>query len=116
MFDSSIAPSDSWTYPWPQPEAVRDLVYARLLPVRQSIGQFLSAFAPESLVRGLVGATVSGFAPFLGGMARKTIGVGQLMEYTGVIYMATGGLVLYAILRHFERDHKLAEERSVQEL
>ena len=67
-------------------------------------------------VLNLVGATVSGFAPFLGGMARKTIGVGQLMIYTSVIYMATAGLVLYAILRHFERDQRLAEERSAQEL
>ena len=67
-------------------------------------------------VLNLVGATISGFAPFLGGMARKTIGVGQLMMYTSVIYMATAGLVLYAILRHFDRDHRLAEERSAQEL
>ena len=67
-------------------------------------------------VLNLVGATVSGFAPFLGGMARKTIGVGQLMAYTSVIYMATGGLVLYAILRHFDRDHKRADELSAQEL
>ena len=53
MFDSAIVPIDALTFPWPQPEAVRDLVYARLLPVRQSIGQFLSAFAPESIVDGL---------------------------------------------------------------
>jgi len=29
-----------------------DLVHARLLPVRQSIGQFLSAYAPRAIVRG----------------------------------------------------------------
>ena len=63
-----------------------------------------------------VGAFVSGFAPLLGGMARRTIGVGQLMAYTSVAYMATAGLVLYAILRHFQKDHYLAEERSAQEI
>ena len=67
-------------------------------------------------VLNMVGATVSGFAPLLGGMARRTIGVGQLMAYTSMAYMATGGLVLYAIARHFQRDHSLAEERSAQEL
>ncbi len=67
-------------------------------------------------VLNLVGATVSGFAPFLGGMVRKTIGVGQLMLYTSENYMATGGLVLYAIPRHFERDHGFAEARFAQEL
>ena len=65
-------------------------------------------------VLNLVGVSISGFAPFLGGMARRTIGIGQLMAYTSVVYMATGGLVLYAILRHFERDHRLAEEHSAQ--
>jgi predicted MFS family arabinose efflux permease len=57
-----------------------------------------------------VGASISGFAPFLGGMARKTIGVGQLMAYTSVIYMATAALVLYVILRHFEKDHRRSQE------
>ncbi len=66
-------------------------------------------------VLNLVGVSISGFAPLLGGMARRTIGVGQLMAYTSMAYVATGGLVLYAILRHFQRDHRLAEERSAQE-
>lgn len=43
---------------WPRPEAVRDLVHARLLPVRQTIGQFLSAYAPAALVDGLSGVVV----------------------------------------------------------
>jgi hypothetical protein len=37
---------------------VRDLAYARLLPVRQAIGQFLSGFAPASISNGLSGLTV----------------------------------------------------------
>ncbi len=59
MFDSGVAPADALSFTWPRPEAVRDLVHARLLPVRQSLGQFLSAFAPAMLVSGLRGVTVS---------------------------------------------------------
>ena len=59
MFDTGIAPSDALSYQWPRPEAVRDLVNARLLPVRQSLGQFLSAFSPALLISGLRGVTVS---------------------------------------------------------
>ena len=53
MFDTAIVPADAGTYPWPRPEAIRDLVSARLLPVRQSLGQFFSGFSPEQLVDGL---------------------------------------------------------------
>lgn len=67
-------------------------------------------------VLNLVGATTSGFAPFLGGMARRTIGVGQLMAYTSAAYMGMSLLVLYAIFRHFKRDHNLAGVRTRQEL
>ena len=53
LIDSASAPADALSYPWPNPSAVRDLVYSRLLPVRQSIGQFLAAYAAESLVSDL---------------------------------------------------------------
>ncbi len=59
LIDSAIAPTDALNYAWPNPSAIRDLVYCRLLPVRQSIGQFLSAYAPEALVDGLQGVTVA---------------------------------------------------------
>ena len=59
LLDSAIAPPDALTYPWPNPSATRDLVYCRLLPVRQSIGQFLSAYPAESLVEGLRAVTVA---------------------------------------------------------
>jgi hypothetical protein len=59
LIDSAIAPPDALTYPWPNPSATRDLVYCRLLPVRQSIGQFLAAYAPGVLVDGLRVVTVS---------------------------------------------------------
>jgi len=53
LLDSAVVPSDALTFPWPRPEAVRDLAYARLLPVRQALGQFLSAYEPAKLVDGL---------------------------------------------------------------
>lgn len=59
IFDTAIVPGDALTHPWPRPEAVRDLANARLLPVRQSIGQFLAGVAPARLVEGLVGVNVT---------------------------------------------------------
>lgn len=58
MIDSSIMPADAFTFPWPNPNALRDLVYSRLLPVRQTIGQFLSSYAPARLADGLRAVTV----------------------------------------------------------
>jgi glucose-6-phosphate dehydrogenase assembly protein OpcA len=59
LIDSAIAPPDALTYPWPNPSATRDLVYCRLLPVRQSIGQFLAAYAPATLAEELQSVTVT---------------------------------------------------------
>ena len=53
LIDSAIAPADAFNFPWPNPAALRDLVYCRLLPVRQTIGQFLSSYAPATLADGL---------------------------------------------------------------
>jgi len=53
VFDTGLAPFGAMSYPWPQPGAMRDLVHARLLPVRQSLGQFLSGFPADRLVSGL---------------------------------------------------------------
>ncbi|MDX2186904.1 MAG: glucose-6-phosphate dehydrogenase assembly protein OpcA [Opitutaceae bacterium] len=58
MFDSAIVPFDAPRFPWPRPEAVRDLVHARLLPIRQTIGQFLSSQGPATLVDGLKSISV----------------------------------------------------------
>ncbi|MEO7649180.1 MAG: MFS transporter [Bryobacteraceae bacterium] len=57
-------------------------------------------------VLNLVGASVSGFAPFLGGVARRTIGVDRVMIFTSALYLITGVFVLYGILRCFDRDHR----------
>ena len=59
LIDSAIAPPDAMTYPWPRPEAVRDLVHARLLPVRQSLGQFLSRYPMPALCDGLQAVAVA---------------------------------------------------------
>src|SRR5271165_83303 len=59
LIDSATAPADAFDYPWPRPENVRDLAFARLLPVRQMIGQFLSRYPAESLSRGLMSVTLA---------------------------------------------------------
>lgn len=59
LLDSAITPADALTFPWPKPEVVRDLAHARLLPVRQTIGQFLSAYAPGKIVDGLRGVVLA---------------------------------------------------------
>lgn len=59
LIDSSIAPSDAKLYPLPRPEVMRDLVYSRLLPVRQSLGQFLAGYTPAQLVGGLCAVTMT---------------------------------------------------------
>ncbi len=63
LIDSAIAPPDAMTYTWPRPESLRDLVYARLLPVRQSLGQFLSRYPMSALCAGLQTVTVTHAAP-----------------------------------------------------
>lgn len=73
LIDSSIAPAESFTYPWPNPKALRDLVYSRLLPVRQTIGQFLSSYPAATLIGGLRGVNVT-HAPALAAEGRVMLG------------------------------------------
>jgi len=61
-------------------------------------------------VLNVTGASISGFAPYLGGLARRSIGIGQLMAYTSAAYLATSLIILYAILRHFDKDHRQAAQ------
>lgn len=53
IYDSSIETEDLAALDWPEPDRVGDLALARLLPVRQSIGQYLSGYSIEELCRGL---------------------------------------------------------------
>ena len=63
LIDSSIAPADVLSYPWPRPEALRDLVYSRLLPIRQGLGQFLSRYPMDLLCADLKTVTLGHDAP-----------------------------------------------------
>jgi hypothetical protein len=73
LIDSAIAPADALTYPWPRPEAVRDLVYARLLPLRQSLGQFLSRYPMEAICEGLLTVSIA-HVPALAAEGRVLLG------------------------------------------
>ena len=59
VYDSSIEVDDLSALDWPEPDRVNDLAKARLLPVRQAIGQFMSGYAVENLCRGLKQVTVT---------------------------------------------------------
>ncbi len=80
LIDSATAPADAIGYPWPRPESVRDLAYARLLPIRQTMGQFLSRYPVEVLSRGLRsvrlghGAEVAAEGRVLAAWARDRLG------------------------------------------
>lgn len=63
LLDSAIAPADALTYPWPKPETLRDLVHARLLPIRQGLGQFLSRYPMAALCADLATVTLAHDAP-----------------------------------------------------
>ena len=53
IYDSSIETEEFAEINWTRPDTIRDLAYARTLPLRQSIGQFLSTFEPRNLVEAL---------------------------------------------------------------
>lgn len=59
IIDSATAPEGAVGFAWPRPENVRDLAYARILPVRQSIGQFLSRYPAKALANGLASVELS---------------------------------------------------------
>lgn len=73
LVDSGVSPPDCLIYPWPNPSGLRDLVYSRLLPVRQTVGQFLAGYEPARLVAGLRRVTVE-HSPDLGAEACISIG------------------------------------------
>jgi len=59
LIDSATAPADALSYAWPHSENVRDLAFARLLPVRQSVGQFLGRYPVDVLAKGLVSVNLA---------------------------------------------------------
>jgi len=59
LFDAAVVPAEAFSFPWPNPAAVRDLAYTRTLPLRRDLGQFLSRYEPGALVDGLQTATLA---------------------------------------------------------
>lgn len=49
IFDSNIEPEEIRNLDWPVPSKVVDLAKARLLPIRQAIGQYLSSYSMDML-------------------------------------------------------------------
>ena len=58
IYDSSFEGEDLSQLDWPEPSRVGDLASARLLPVRQALGQFLSGFEMRGLCDNLDSVTV----------------------------------------------------------
>ena len=72
-FDSSLEGHAYEEISWHCPRGARDLAEARLLHVRQSLGQFLSSYSVEILTQGLRSITInhaSGLAGEAGSLAR----------------------------------------------
>ncbi len=72
VFDSSLLSREGMPAIIGKISPVRDLAQSRMLPVRQALGQFLSAYAPESLVKGLTRVVVR-HAPARVGEARHLL-------------------------------------------
>jgi len=53
LYDSSVEGQEYSEIPWNEPKRIRDLADARILPIRQSIGQYLSGFSPQELINGV---------------------------------------------------------------
>jgi hypothetical protein len=58
IYDSSIEGPEIEALKWPEPDRVRDLAEARLLPVRQAVGQYLSGYSIELLCKNLSSVSV----------------------------------------------------------
>lgn len=58
LFDSSVEGKELDGFDWPQNCRTRDLAFSRILPVRQSLGQFLSSFNPKTIAKDISCATV----------------------------------------------------------
>lgn len=84
LIDSACSPADALSYPWPNPSAIRDLAYCRMLPVRQGVGQFLAAYPAEALA-GDLRRVVVGHGAALAAEARVLAGwLGRRLAACGV--------------------------------
>ena len=69
LVDSAFPPTNAGGYPFPVPGIVRDLAFARLLPARRSIGQFLGRYPVGVLAPGLLSIRLA-HGPDVGAEAR----------------------------------------------
>jgi len=58
LYDSAVETDDFTEIPTPDPWRIRDLADARMLPIKQSIGQVLSTFEPALIMDSLESITV----------------------------------------------------------
>jgi hypothetical protein len=125
LIDSATAPADSINFPWPKPQNVRDLAFARLLPVRQSIGQFLSRYPARAIAENLTGIELAYGAEvaaearvLLGWLADRvaacggTAGAGVLALREGLAPRAFSLTFTYAGAKAFSWKADLAEGHS----
>ncbi len=73
LYDSSVEEAGYADIPWEDTGRVKDLAAARILPLRQSIGQYLSGSPPEALAEGVTGLRLR-HGPTLAGEARNLCG------------------------------------------
>jgi len=59
IVDTAAAPADVLEHAWPGSVPLRDLAHARILPLRQSIGQFLARYDPRQIIDGLESVVLS---------------------------------------------------------
>lgn len=59
IYDSDIENDDLSKIDWPRPKMAHDLASARLLSVRQSIGQLLSSYQADTVLDGLSGISLT---------------------------------------------------------
>ncbi|MEM0966074.1 MAG: glucose-6-phosphate dehydrogenase assembly protein OpcA [Verrucomicrobiota bacterium] len=80
LFDSSVEHTDFCQLPWKNPSRVKDLASARLLPIRQSVGQYLSGFPPEALAAGVKGIKITHGEPLSGEAYNLSAWMKQCLE------------------------------------
>ena len=84
LFDSAIETDDYSEIPTPDEWRIRDLADARLLPVKQSIGQVLSTFEPTRIIEGLESVSIVADS-------ENAAGAGQLKQWLKLCLENTAG-------------------------
>lgn len=80
LFDASVETEDLSSVQWPHAELVRDLAWARLLPLRQALGQFLSNIETAALCEGLESVKIAAHETLKGEGSNLLAWVRQCLE------------------------------------